>query len=122
MDDRGGGGAAVRLGFALASVVFVMVVTAVTVAVPGGVTQPEKAQAHHLSCFDFWQHSGHTDTQHIRWWHCHDMRQVPAIGTRARVHICGTSGTLHGVTVFHTWNGQWSTDDHAHGDGSNEGC
>jgi hypothetical protein len=97
-------------------------ITAFTLAVPRGVAQPEKAEANHLSCYDFWQHSGHTDTRFIQWWHCHDMRTVAAIGTRARVHICGDSGTLHGVTVFHTWNGAWSTDDHAHGDGNSEGC
>jgi hypothetical protein len=99
--------------FALASV------GALAVAlVPGSVLSSGTASAA-TSCYAFWRHSGHTDN--VRWYHCHDNRTVPGIGDRARVHICGFSGTLHGITVFHDIRDNWSTDNHAH-DVGGEGC
>jgi hypothetical protein len=83
------------------------------------IATPERAEAGHLNCGDFFRHSGHTDR--ARWHHCHDMRTVPGIGSRARVHICGVSGTLHGITVFHDIHANWSRQDHAHDPGG-EGC
>jgi hypothetical protein len=102
----------------------VSVLVALTLPVGGSLTRPGTAEAGHAECFDYWQHSGHTDVNHIRWWHCHGESQ--SMGWYfTRVHICGDSGTLHGVTVRHNHNPQgplWSSDGHDHGDGDNEGC
>ncbi len=90
--------------------------------VPGGVVQPDQAQAH-TSCFDFWKNSGHT--ARAQWHHCHDFRIVDGDDVQARVHICGYSGTLHGITVRHhhrnvLWD-FWSRTD-ARDDPGGEGC
>lgn len=70
------------------------------------------------SCRDFWQHSGHTDR--VRWYHCHPTN--PSDPYVKRVHICGVSGTLHGITVANL-NGAWvrNEDTHRHDPGG-EGC
>lgn len=90
----------------------------------GGAVLPDSAAAHR-NCDDFWWHSGaaHT-TDNVRWWHCHDWRTISGQDI-ARVHICGYSGTLHGVTVGHIhrsvlWD-LWGTAEHAH-DVGGEGC
>lgn len=67
------------------------------------------------SCRDFWLHSGHTDR--VRWYHCHSTND-PYV---KRVHICGVSGTLHGITVAEFPDGVWLTNDHRHDIGG-EGC
>jgi hypothetical protein len=92
----------------------------------GGPVRPVPAEAH-ADCTDFWQHSGHTDN--VRWYHCHDwLTYGDGLGgsiTVARVHICGYSGTLHGITVLHHHRAgrpdDWSTSTHAH-DSGGEGC
>ncbi len=94
--------------------------------VVGGPVRPDSAAAH-TDCDDFWRHSGHTDN--ARWHHCHDwITYGDGMGgsiTRARVHICGYSGTLHGITVGHHhisgWWDSWDTSAHAH-DVGGEGC
>ena len=89
---------------------------------PGGVAQPDPAQAH-TSCYDFWRQSGHT--ANVRWYHCHNWTTVDGDDVQTRVHICGYSGTLHGVTVRHhhrdNWFDFWSSTAHAH-DYHGEGC
>jgi hypothetical protein len=104
-----------------------LLVTVATIAAfsfaGGGVLRPDSAEAHR-NCYDFWQHSGHVDN--TRWYHCHNWRTT-SDGTQdlARVHICGYSGTLHGITVGHihqwAWPDRWATADHAH-DVGGEGC
>lgn len=92
----------------------------------GGPVGPGTAAAH-TDCNDFWRHSGHTEN--ARWHHCHDwLTYGDGLGgtiTLARVHVCGGSGTLHGITVSHHhragWWDSWSTSAHAHDPGG-EGC
>lgn len=67
------------------------------------------------SCYQFWQHSGHTE--HYRWYHCHPTSD-PYV---KRVHICGKSGYLHGITVAQFPDGVWLTNNHRH-DFGGEGC
>jgi len=69
------------------------------------------------SCRDFWRHSGHTDR--VRWYHCHRTSD-PYV---KRVHICGVSGTLHGITVAQFPDGVWlrNSSTHRH-DVGGEGC
>jgi hypothetical protein len=94
--------------------------------ITGGPVRPDTAAAH-TSCYDFWRHSGHTDN--VRWYHCHNWETYSdnAGGsiTQARVHICGYSGTLHGITVGHhhkdAWFDSYATGGHAH-DVGGEGC
>lgn len=60
------------------------------------------------SCRDFWRHSGHTTR--VRWYHCH-RTSSPYV---KRVHICGRSGTLHGVTVAQFPGNAWLRRNHRH--------
>ena len=93
--------------------------------VPGGVLHPEQAQAHN-DCYDFWKNSGHT--KYAQWYHCHDFRAVDPdrqADTVARVHICGYSGKLHGITVRHhhvRWGGDFYSRTNAREDLGGEGC
>jgi hypothetical protein len=95
-----------------------------TLIIQGSAVRPDAAQAH-VSCEDYWQHSGHVEG--AVWYHCHNWQswydgdEV----TQARVHICGASGVLHGIDVRHVHRylapDRWETEDHAH-DGHGEGC
>lgn len=67
------------------------------------------------SCRSFWRHSGHTTR--VRWYHCHRTSD-PFV---KRVHICGKSGTLHGVTVAQFPGNVWLRNNHRHARGG-EGC
>lgn len=67
------------------------------------------------SCRQFWQHSDHTTR--VRWYHCHATSD-PYV---KRVHICGVSGTLHGVSVAQFPDGVWLRANHRH-DVGGEGC
>jgi len=67
------------------------------------------------TCYEFWAWSGHTDR--VRWYHCHGYH---GFYNARRVHICGVSGYLHGVTVF-LYPGGADVVDHAHDNGG-EGC
>jgi hypothetical protein len=95
------------------------------ILVGGSFLWPGMAVAH-ADCDDFWRHSEHTDR--AQWHHCHDWQTYPSGGgtiTQARVHICGFSGTLHGITVGHVHRevipSKWVTGGHAHDEGG-EGC
>lgn len=79
--------------------------------------QPDAAEAARPTptCSQFWSHSGHTDR--VRWYHCHST-DSPLI---KRVHICGYSGTLHGISVTSVPDGHWRRDRHKH-DRGGEGC
>jgi hypothetical protein len=108
-------------------VVLLLTVATVTAysSMKGGAVRPESALAHQ-DCHDFWQHSGHT--ANARWYHCHNWQNLPyqdGSQTLTRVHICGYSGTLHGVTVGHIhrpwFPDRWESGDHAH-DVGGEGC
>lgn len=81
---------------------------------------PRTAQAYHYgaSCFDLWRHSGHTDN--VRWYHCHNFNSNGSAWT-ARVHICGYSGWLHGITVSTSIYRDVIRYNHAH-DYGGEGC
>jgi hypothetical protein len=76
---------------------------------------PSTVRAAAPTCYQFWQHSGHT--ARTVWYHCHDTSD-PYV---KRVHICGESGTLHGITVAQFPDGVWLTNDHRHDPGG-EGC
>jgi hypothetical protein len=68
-----------------------------------------------LTCEDYWLNSGHT--ANVDWYHCH---RIPNRPNSRRVHICGLSGILHGITVTISSTGI-TTSDHAHDPGG-EGC
>jgi hypothetical protein len=67
------------------------------------------------NCWHYWINSGHTDN--VRWYHCHDT----AYANEKRVHICGYSGYLHGISVIDYLNGYFGTYNHRH-DYGGEGC
>jgi hypothetical protein len=96
---------------------FGLILTNTSVAnAAGSASQSNVAAAAVPSCEDFWRHSGHTDR--VRWYHCHGTSD-PYV---KRVHICGVSGTLHGITVGYLF-GAWvnNEDTHRH-DVGGEGC
>ena len=66
-------------------------------------------------CDSAWRHSGHT--ANVNWYHCHPTVDSPEV---VRVHICGYSGTLHGIYVG-IYTHEWQTAGHKHDDGG-EGC
>jgi hypothetical protein len=116
----------VRRGL-LAAVLTLVATVAVYAVIAGGASRPETASAHQ-SCYDLWQHSGHT--ANVRWYHCHSWTtysdNAGGSFTQARVHICGYSGYLHGVTVAHhhrdlIWDTYTDAVNHAH-DYGGEGC
>ncbi len=118
--EPGGKGTTKRRRLALLGVAGAMLLSLV---MPGGFAQPERAQAH-SSCYDAWQNSGHTARAHS--YHCHGWATVDGDDVQTRVHICGLSGTLHGVTVRHHHVGYfgrdfWSSTDEHHDPGG-EGC
>jgi len=78
---------------------------------------PSNVAAALPSCRDFWLHSGHRDR--VRRYHCHATS--PSNPHVKRVHICGVSGTLHGITVAEFPDGAWVTNNHRH-DVGGEGC
>lgn len=82
-----------------------------------GAAQPDAAEAARPTptCSQFWSHSGHTDR--VRWYHCHSTDSP----LTKRVHICGYSGTLHGISVTSRSDGRWPRDRHKH-DRGGEGC
>ncbi len=102
--------------------VLAAVSAAMVFSLPGGIVQPDQAQAH-TSCYDAWRNSGHT--ANVRWYHCHGWTTVDGDDVQTRVHICGYSGTLHGITVRHhhvSWGRDfWSSTNHAH-QYRGEGC
>ena len=67
------------------------------------------------SCAQFWRFSGHTDR--VRWYHCHSTSSAYT----KRVHICGYSGVLHGISVVSLPGGNWFRTRHRH-DRGGEGC
>jgi hypothetical protein len=76
-------------------------VGAYSVVIKDSAVRPAAAQAHQ-SCADFWANSGHT--ANVVFYDCHNWTNAdcsPNDCTTARVHICGTSGTLHGIYVQH---------------------
>jgi hypothetical protein len=66
-------------------------------------------------CAVFWRHSGHTDR--AQWFHCH----ATSSPYTKRVHICGYSGVLHGISVASLPDGIWLRARHRH-DRGGEGC
>jgi hypothetical protein len=72
-------------------------------------------QAAQPSCYQFWRHSGHT--ARVRWYHCH----ATSSAYTKRVHICGYSGILHGISVASLPGGTWLRARHRHDPGG-EGC
>ncbi len=83
-------------------------------ATPDAQTQELNAQPP-PSCYQFWRHSGHTDR--VRWYHCHSTSSAYT----KRVHICGNSGYLHGISVASLPDGVWLRARHRH-DRGGEGC
>ncbi len=80
-----------------------LAVVAAPAVIGGGAIAPQVAQAH-VSCYDFWRSSGHTTN--VRWYHCHSWTNIyNGLATKARVHICGYSRTLHGISVTHNHEG-----------------
>lgn len=77
-------------------------------------TQSNATRAAQPSCYQFWRVSGHT--ARVRWYHCHSTSSA----FTKRVHICGYSGTLHGVSVAKL-DGTWLLARHRH-DRGGEGC
>lgn len=74
----------------------------------------KKPRAHvSMLCWQAFNVSGHTSN--VRWWHCHGTSPT------LRVHICGYSGTLHGITVYNVFAQTYYTYNHAH-DVGGEGC
>jgi hypothetical protein len=67
------------------------------------------------SCAQFWRFSGHTDR--VRWYHCHSTSSA----FTKRVHICGYSGVLHGISVVSLPDGNGFRTRHRH-DRGGEGC
>jgi hypothetical protein len=67
------------------------------------------------SCYEYWVKSAHTEN--VRWYHCHDTQY----SNRKRVHICGHSGWLHGITITIYSGGNWEAANHAH-DFDGEDC
>jgi hypothetical protein len=66
-------------------------------------------------CAQFWRFSGHTDR--VQWYHCHPTSSAYT----KRVHICGYSGVLHGISVVSLPGGNWFRTRHRH-DRGGEGC
>ena len=106
------------------AVMLAITIGAYSLVITGNAMQPEAAQAHQ-SCEDYWQHSGHVEN--ARWYHCHNWESYYTGDevTRARVHICGDTGALHGIYVehIHRWmaGDRWNSYAHSH-DGGGEGC
>ncbi|HEY0641540.1 MAG TPA: hypothetical protein VGD67_28255 [Pseudonocardiaceae bacterium] len=67
------------------------------------------------TCYEYWIKSAHTTN--YKWYHCHDTQY----SNKKRVHICGNSGYLHGITITIYSSGNWDADNHAH-DYDGEGC
>ena len=93
--------------------------TAASLGSIGGVSSPSAAPATAArpapTCAQFWRHSGHTER--VRWYHCH----ATSSPLTKRVHICGDSGTLHGISVTSRPGGHWPRTNHRH-DRGGEGC
>ena len=58
-----------------------------------------------------------TAARRVRWYHCH----ATSSPLTKRVHICGDSGTLHGISVTSRPDGHWPRTRHRH-DRGGEGC
>jgi hypothetical protein len=67
------------------------------------------------SCYEYFVKSAHTEN--VRWYHCHDTQY----SNKKRVHICGRSGWLHGITITIYGSGNWDAVSHAH-DFDGEDC
>lgn len=87
------------------------------VAAGVSVAQPAQSAARQPPppCAQFLRFSGHTDR--VRWYHCHSTSSAYT----KRVHICGDSGTLHGISVVSLPDGIWFRTKHRH-DRGGEGC
>lgn len=99
-----------------------MVLVATTAASLASVIGPSSASAAQVSaaraaqpsCYQFWRVSNHTER--VRWYHCHPTSSA----FTKRVHICGYSGILHGISVAKL-DGTWLLARHRH-DRGGEGC
>lgn len=109
----------------LAMLVAILVVTFSAFSVGFGSDAPgpagvEEANAHTSPCSDFMEQTGHLSN--VRFWECHPIYNN-SDSSAVRVHVCGLSGTLHAITVYHShvWYDptRWSLGAHDHGTGHN---
>jgi hypothetical protein len=107
----------VRLALAAAAFPVLGMLTSMpaSTAAPAHVGGVQPATTAAPTCRDYWLNSGHT--ANVDWYHCHTITNRP---NSRRVHICGLSGILHGITVTISSTGI-TRSNHVHDPGG-EGC